>query len=81
MINIGDAINLYVVGKGHMTGKVIDIFPSCDDRSSYLIIYGDNKLHKFKQSTKDGCFNGEHYEYNEIEYISTYQGLYSPNLH
>lgn len=26
MINIGDNINLYKVGKGYVTGKVIDIF-------------------------------------------------------
>lgn len=81
MINIGDNINLYIVGKGYVTGKVIDIFTSCDERSLYLIIYANNKLHKFKQSTKDGCFDGEYYEYNKIEYISTYQGLYSPDWH
>ncbi len=78
MFNIGDDINLYIIGKGHVTGKVIDIFTCCDERSLYLIIYANNKLHKFKHSTKEECFNGEYYKHNELEYISTYQGLYSP---
>ena len=81
MINLGDTINTFIPGEGKIQVTVIDILASCDDRSLYLIVYANNKLHKFKQSTKDGCFDGEHYEYNELEYISTYQGLYSPDLH
>lgn len=81
MINLGDIINTFIPGEGKTQVTVLDILASCDDRSLYLIVYANNKLYKFKQSTKDGCFDGEHYEYQEIEYISTYPGLYSPNLH
>lgn len=81
MFSIGDNINLYMIGSGHITGKVIDTITSYDDRSLYLIVYANGKLHKFKQSIKERCFDGEYYKYNEIEYISTYQGLYAPELH
>ena len=81
MINLGDTINTFIPGEGKTQVTVLDILASCDDRSLYLIVYANNKLHKFKQSTKDGCFDGEYYEYKEIEYISTYPGLYSPDLH
>lgn len=80
MINLGDTINVLVPIEEKIQAIVIDIF-SCDDRSLYLIVYANNKLHKFKLSIKDGCRDGEYYEYKELEYISTYQGLYSPNLH
>ena len=81
MINLGDTINVFTQEKEQIQGIILDIFASCDDRSLYLLVYANNKLHKFKQSTKDGCFDGEHYEYQELEYISTYQGLYYPDLH
>lgn len=80
MINIGDTINTFIPGEGKTQSTVLDIFASCDDRSLYLIVYANNKLHKFRQSTKE-CFDRKYYEYEEIEYISTYQGLYSPDLH
>ena len=81
MINLGDIIDVFIPGEGKIQVIVIDILASCDDRSLYLIVYANNKLHKLKQSTKDGCFDGEYYEYKELKYISTYQGLYSPDLH
>lgn len=81
MINLGDTIDVFIPGEEKVQGTILDILASCDDRSLYLIVYANNKLHKFKLSTKDGCRDGEYYEYRELEYISTYQGLYSPNLH
>ena len=81
MINLGDTIDVFIPGEGKIQVIVIDILASCDDISLYLIVYANNKLHKFKQSIKSGCFDGEYYEYEELEYISTYQGLYLPDLH
>lgn len=80
MIKLGDVISVFIPGEGKIEVFVLDVF-ACDDRTLYLIVYANSKLHKFKLSTKDGCFDGEHYEYRVLEYISTYQGLYSPNLH
>ena len=81
MINLGDTIDVFIPGEGKIQVIVIDILASCDDISLYLIVYANNKLHKFKQSIKSGCLDGEYYEYEELEYISTYQGLYLPDLH
>lgn len=76
MVNLGDIINTFIPGKGKIQVTVLDILASCDDMSLYLIVYANNKLHKFKQSIKPGCRDGEYYEYEELEYISTYPGLY-----
>ena len=81
MINLGDIINTFIPGEGKMQVIVLDVLASCDDRSLYLIAYANNKLYKLRKSTKDGCFDGEYYEYGEIEYISTYPGLYYLDLH
>lgn len=81
MINLGDTIDIFIPGEEQIQVTVLDVLASCDDRSLYLIVYANNKLHKLRQSTKDGCFDGEHYEYQKLEYISTYQGLYYPDLH
>ena len=74
-MKVGDSLLVYMPRKGFVTAKIIDIINT--NNGAYLILYIYNKLHKFFMSIKSKNTPKEY----SIEYISTYQGLYTPNLH
>lgn len=76
-MKIGDSLLAWMSRKGLVNATVIDIINT--DNGAYLIIYSCNKLHKFFMFKKSKDTIKE--DRKNIKYISTYQGLYTPNLY
>lgn len=76
-MKIGDSLLAWMPRKGLVNATVIDIINT--DNGAYLIIYSYNKLHKFFMFKKSKDTIKE--DRKNIKYISTYQGLYTPNLY
>lgn len=74
-MKVGDSLLVCMPRKGFVAAQIINIINA--NNGTYLILYTYNKLHKFFMSIKSKNTPKEY----SIEYISTYQGLYTPNLH